>query len=369
MAKPVYVVAGGGTAGHVNPMLATASHLGDARVVCVGTASGLEADLVPAAGLELVTIEKIPLPRKPSPKLASLPFAMRREVAKLRHVLRQSEARAACGFGGYASTPLYLAARAEGVPVVIHEQNARPGLANKLGARWADVVALTFASTRLRARRGETHTIGLPLRPAIADLATDMAEGRAMERRRRACQRFGLDPQRPVLVVTGGSLGALTINTAVAEASDRLPAQWQILHICGKGKVEAVEQLRRRASDYVLLDYVTDMEEAFALADLVIARSGAGTVAEVSALGIPAIYIPLAIGNGEQRLNASDVVAAGGALTIANADASAEKLIEVAGRLMSDTDARTRMATRARTCGRLDAAQQLARLIEGVSRS
>lgn len=368
MAEGCIVLAGGGTAGHVNPLLATASQLGEHNLICLGTAEGLEARLVPAAGYELHTIARIPMPRRPTPELVRLPGAMHRQVGQLRALFRDRGVDAVVGFGGYVSTPAYLAARAEHVPLVIHEQNARPGLANRLGARFADVVALTFASTPLRARRGSTHTVGLPLRPSIARLAGERANGAASQLRATYAHRFGLDPDRPILVVTGGSLGAVVLNEAVANAAPSLPADVQVLHLTGRGKDADVREQVGERPGYVVVDYLEEMEAALAIADLVVCRSGAGTVAELCALGIPAIYVPLAIGNGEQRLNAADVVAAGGARIVANNECSARRLLAEITPLLADPAARATMASAAASCGHLDAAGELAALIEGVRR-
>ena len=167
-----FVLAGGGTAGHVNPLLSTALALRErgCAVRAVGTSEGLEADLVPEAGVELSTIVRVPFPRRPDMDMLRFPVRYRRAVAQATEILGKAGADAVIGFGGYASTPVYRAAKALGVPVVVHEQNAKPGLANRYGARFAEAVALTFDSTPLAARAGVTQTVGLPLRTAIAAL-------------------------------------------------------------------------------------------------------------------------------------------------------------------------------------------------------
>ena len=188
------VMAGGGTAGHVNPLLATAAQLREsgAEVVVLGTKAGLEADLVPAAGFPLVEIPRVPLPRRPSLAFFTLPSRFADAVKRCAQALQGADV--LVGFGGYVSTPAYIAASRAGVPIVIHEQNARPGLANKVGARHAAVVALTFPSTPLAAKRGETVVTGLPLRAAIADLASRRADAEGAKRaRREAAERLGVD--------------------------------------------------------------------------------------------------------------------------------------------------------------------------------
>ena len=282
------------------------------------------------------------------------------------------------GFGGFVSTPAYLAARHAGVPVVIHEQNARPGLANRLGAGWAAAVALTFASTRLKASKGRTEVTGLPLRPAIGALVAERsdAEGAARARSRGAAA-LGLDPRAPTLLITGGSLGAQHLNEVIASSLARLPADLQVLHLTGRDKDGPVRAALERAvaegecapdlaDRYHVLDYLSAMERAYACADGVICRSGAGTVAELTALGLPALYVPLPIGNGEQRLNAADTVAAGGGRLVPDGDLTAADVVSFTD-LLADAEARARASEAAASTGVRDAAARLAALIRSVA--
>lgn len=355
------VLAGGGTAGHVNPLLATARAIAekdpDAQVVAVGTDSGLETELVPAAGVALETIPRVPMPRRPNLDLVRLPLRMRKAISAAGALLDRHHADVVIGFGGYVSTPVYLAARKRKIPVVVHEGNARPGMANKVGARFASTVALTFPSTPLRAAKGITVSVGLPLKAEIEQLAR-MGKGRDYLRKESA-ERFGLDPSKPILFVTGGSSGAQHLNEVLAEtAADIRAAGIQVLHVTGKGKDGPVRQAAPDAG-YVVLDYLTDMESAYAVADLAISRSGAGMVAELSALGIPTVFVPLPVGNGEQALNARDVVNAGGAILVENKKFTADV---VRGRVLDlfKGDTLETMAARARGVSPLDAASRLA---------
>lgn len=376
-ARPVSVLlAGGGTAGHVNPLLAVADELRrrhpDATLRVLGTAEGLEARLVPAAGLPLDVVPRVPLPRRPSLDLLRLPGRLRAAVTVAGRAIDEGGAQVVVGFGGYVATPAYLAARRRRVPVVIHEQNARPGLANRLGARWARAVAVTFAATRLP----HAQVTGLPLRAPVAALVaervTDAAGARA-----RAAAALGLDPALPTLLVTGGSLGAASINSAVAGAvGDLLAAGVQVLHLTGRDKSGPATQARAalvgRLDDtllarYHVREYLDDMHLALACADLVLARSGAGTVCEVAALGLPAVYVPLPIGNGEQRRNAAPVVAAGGALLVEDAQLDAAWITAHVPALLVGADAaaaRARMAAGAASVGVPDAAARVADLVE-----
>jgi len=206
------------------------------------------------------------------------------------------------GFGGYASAPAYRAARLEKLPIALHEQNAKPGFANRLGARWTRFAGATFASTKL----AHSTVVGLPLRREIEtlDLPPARSEGRAL---------FGLDHRMPTLLVTGGSTGARRINESVsASVAALLGSGWQVLHLTGSRSPVADPGL----PGYHLLEYCDRMDLALAVADLAISRAGAGTLAELAALGIPAVLVPYAAGNGEQAYNAQDAVNAGGAILV-----------------------------------------------------
>jgi UDP-N-acetylglucosamine--N-acetylmuramyl-(pentapeptide) pyrophosphoryl-undecaprenol N-acetylglucosamine transferase len=304
-----YLFAGGGTAGHVNPLLATADRRrerdDDAEVLVLGTAEGLEARLVPERGYELLVVPRLPFPRRPSADALRFPGRLRGSIERTRGFLRDRGVDAVVGFGGYASAPAYLAARAERVPIALHEQNAMPGIANRLGARLSSHVGVAFAGTRLRG----AQVVGMPLRREIADLDRAAARSEAIE-------AFGLDPARPTLLVTGGSTGARRINRTIeASAATILGTGWQVLHITGAR--DTVED--PGLDGYRILPYCDRMELAIAIADLAVSRAGATTVSELLAVGVPAVFVPYPVGNGEQRRNARGAVDAGGARLVDDA--------------------------------------------------
>jgi len=359
--EPRILLAGGGTAGHVNPLLATAAELAThgARLTVLGTEAGLEARLVPAAGLPLRIVPRVPLPRRPSVDLLRLPARLRKAVRSANAAITETRAEVVVGFGGYVATPAYLAARRLGVPVVVHEQNARPGLANRLGARWARHVAVSFPGTPLP---GAVLT-GLPLRATIRDLVADRTAD-AAARRRAGAAALGLDPSRTTLLVTGGSLGAARINTALAEgAADLIDAGVQVLHLTGAGKDAQVRSATAGLAGYHVHSYLDDMASAYAAADLVLARAGAGTVSELAALGLGAVYVPLPIGNGEQRRNAADVVAAGGGLLVPDDELTASFVRGPLRDLLSTPDRLRAMSTAAARAGIRDGATRLTELV------
>jgi UDP-N-acetylglucosamine--N-acetylmuramyl-(pentapeptide) pyrophosphoryl-undecaprenol N-acetylglucosamine transferase len=363
MSTPLSVVlAGGGTAGHIEPMLALADALrrrgDDLRITCLGTARGMETRLVPARGYDLRLIPPVPLPRKPSLDLLRVPGRVRRSVADTRAVLEEVSADVVVGFGGYVALPAYLAARRSGVPIVVHEQNALPGLANRIGARLAARVAVTAPGTPLY--RGE-H-VGMPLRTALSSL--DRAA-----RRPEARAAFGLDADRPTLLVFGGSQGARTLNRAAVAAADALTAAGvQVLHARGpKNTGVTVPERPPGSAPYVVVDYLERMDLAYAAADLALCRAGAVTVAELSAVGLPAAFVPLPIGNGEQRRNALPVVEAGGGLLVEDADLDEDWITTHLVPLLTDPAALSGYARHAAAAGVPDADDRLAHIVLDVA--
>ena len=354
------VLAGGGTAGHTSPLIATAERVAErdpsGSVVAVGTARGLETSVVPAAGLRLQLIPPVPLPRKLSLELFAVPWRLVASVRQARRLLQQEQAAVAVGFGGYVSLPVYLAARTMRVPVVIHEQNLLPGLANRVAARFAAVVAVSFPDTPL----AKARYVGLPVRRGIAELDVEA-------RRPEARRAFGLDPERPTLLVSGGSQGAVRINEATAGSRARLLAAGiQILHVLGpKNITDADVQVTDPDSGarYVPVGYVDAMEDAYAAADLMVGRSGAGTVMETATVGLPVIFVPFPHGNGEQARNAAFLVEGGAGLLIDNADFDAERMTAEVIRLFEDPRALPAMRVATRDLVPADAAGELAALV------
>jgi len=363
------LLAGGGTAGHVSPLLATAAELTRRGhdVVALGTASGLEADLVPRAGVAFRAIPRVPFPRRINGAAVRFPGALAGALRATRRVMDEIAPDVVVGFGGFASTPAYLVARRRHIPIVVHEANSKAGLANRLGARFAAAVATNYASTELRG----AVVIGMPLREEIVALARALRHPRSAAVARigaRLALRWPEDA-RAVLVV-GGSLGASRLNSATAEAIPAIVAHGiHVLHITGRGKddspARALGDLAAKyRAQYVVREYEHDIASAYAAVDAVVCRAGAVTVAEVSALGLPALYVPLPIGNGEQSLNAAPAVAAGAALVIEDDWLTSASLTLALEELLLDDDDRTRITEAARSLGVLDGSARLADMIE-----
>lgn len=373
ISKPVIVFAGGGTAGHVNPLLVTIAALQstelDFEPLVVGTSEGLESELVPAAGYELLTIPRLPMPRRPSSDLVRLPVRMRHVVASLRDTFQARGVRLVVGFGGYVSTPVYFAAKRLGIPIVIHEQNARPGLANRVGSRYAAGVGLTFEGTGLKAKHGETRVVGLPLRPSILELARQLEMPLTRDAARaEAADFFGLPASHPTVLITGGSLGAQRLNEVLPGALLRVFQEnptAQVIHLTGKGKDGPVRDFvaeHHLEQRYQVRDYLTEMHYGLALADCVVCRAGAATVAENTALAIPTLYVPLPIGNGEQALNAQGVVNAAGAFLLDQKKLTEQAAAELLVRLL-DPEQNAAMRAAAAQVGTTHGAENLCALI------
>lgn len=345
------VIAGGGTAGHIEPALAVAEALVSihgAKITAVGTRRGLESELIPARGFALEFIDPVPVPRRPSMDLIKLPWRVVNAVRQMRVILRESQADVVIGFGGYVSAPAYLAARSLGLPFLVHEANARAGMANKLGCRLGGIGFNAVAGSGMP---GEV--VGIPVRASLRDADTTAATA-ATE---RAWAQWGLDPELKTLLVTGGSQGAVSLNTAVAGAVDTLVSTGgvQVVHAYGKRNNPPAEN-----DHYVPLPYIDDMEAAYNVADLIVCRSGAMTVAEVTASGLPAIYVPLPHGNGEQALNATDVVTAGAAIMVQDEDLTPDRLVHEVLGILTNEEKLVAMGTAARGHSAGDTAALLA---------
>jgi UDP-N-acetylglucosamine--N-acetylmuramyl-(pentapeptide) pyrophosphoryl-undecaprenol N-acetylglucosamine transferase len=356
------LLAGGGTAGHTSPLLATADALcrlePGVDVTALGTPRGLEGRVVPEAGYRLEMVPPVPLPRRPSVELLRVPGRLRAAVTAALEVLDRLRPDVVVGFGGYVCVPAYLAARRRRVPLVVHEGNAMPGLANRLGARFTTHVATSFPATPLR----HASYLGLPIRRMIStlDRAALRAEGRAA---------FGLHPDRPTVLVTGGSQGARRLNQSVSAAAGAFAdAGVQVLHVVGPNG-EASPASTTGAPPYVVLPYVDRMDLAYAAADLTVCRAGANSVTEVAAVGLPAVFVPLPIGNGEQALNARPVVDAGGALLVDDAALTPEWVAGTVPALAADPDRLAAMSKAAADLIPRDADEKLAAMVLAAARA
>ncbi len=358
------VIAGGGTAGHVHPGVAVAHALvarGHAaeEILYVGSERGIEHELVPPAGFELETLAGKGIPRSVSPAALKAIASLARGVVQARRLLRRERPRVVLSLGGFAAVPCAVAARLAKIPVVIHEQNAVPGSANRLISRWARAAAVSFPATPLP----NAIVTGNPVRPEM--LAVDRALDRAAAR-----ATLSVPDDRTLVVVTGGSLGALRINrAALATArawSDRDDVTMH--HVIGQRDWDELQSDRDAltgAIDYRPVRYEHDMPTVFAAADLVVSRAGASTTAELAVVGVPSILVPLPGAPGDhQTANAQALVTAGGARLVPDGELDGSRLGAELDELVGRPDVLAEMAEAAASVGRRDAADHVARLME-----
>ena len=344
---------GGGTAGHITPLLAVGTALKrrhpELSLVIVGSEAGREKELLPEGFGSIVEVPKTPFPRRLNRDAVRFPGRFFRAVSALRREFRTRSVSVVAGFGGYTAAPAYLAAWLEKIPLVIHEANMVPGLANRLGARLTPHVASCFPDTPIRGAR----PIGMPLPESLTGMNREKLS-------REAYEFFGLVPDRPVLLITGGSSGAKKLNDAVvSKVPDIIGRGWQVIHLIGPTLQEPVSV----PGGYVVMPYCRRMDLAYAISDLVVSRSGAATVSELAIVGLPAILVPYHVGNGEQEKNARFLVDAGAAVMVHQSDFTDATIESVLMPLLDDDARRTQMASRAVGLGVRDAATVFADMV------
>ncbi|MEW5791403.1 MAG: undecaprenyldiphospho-muramoylpentapeptide beta-N-acetylglucosaminyltransferase [Pseudomonadota bacterium] len=350
MNAPIRVlIAAGGTGGHVFPALAVAEELraGGASVGFLGTAAGLEARVVPAAGFPLGLMQMAGLRGKGVGRWLAAPWLLLRAIGQARAFLRREAPQVVLGMGGFVSGPAGLAARSLGVPLLIHEQNAVPGYANRLLARVAQAVLTGFPIPTL----GRSEWVGNPVRAAIAALPVPEA---------RLAGRTGA----PHLLVMGGSLGARDLNRVLLEAMARLaPAERPLIwHQTGQKHFEEVQRAYAEAGVEARVEpFIEDVAAALAWADLALCRAGALTIAELACAGLGAILVPYPHAvDDHQAVNAEFLVKAGAARVIRQEALNADSLLKLLMPLLRDPQVRLRMATAARAQAKPAAAQAVA---------
>jgi UDP-N-acetylglucosamine--N-acetylmuramyl-(pentapeptide) pyrophosphoryl-undecaprenol N-acetylglucosamine transferase len=346
-----FAIAAAGTGGHLYPALAVASELVDRGVprsdISFIGGDRLEATLVPEAGFDLIRVAMRGLRRSLSPSNLALPFVVRRASRDIAAELRRRRVGSLLVMGGYISVPAALAARRCGVPFVVHEQNGRPGLANRLVARRAARVLVAFPQAV--AKMPGSQLVGNPLRRSLVRLDKDSRGGPAR-------RRYELPETGPVLGVMGGSQGALAINDAVssyAAREDRAP----IVHLVGPRHIATMSRRALGARiPWRIVGFENSMEDFYAACDLVVARAGASTVSELAVTGTPAVLVPLEAVS--QQHNASHLAAAGAAVVLRQRDL--QSLGEEINRLIGDPALLAGMSKAARGAGHPGAAGAVA---------
>jgi len=356
------IVTGGGTGGHIYPILAFLRYLKKvephSEILYIGTKQGLESKIVPEAGFHLATIDIQGLKRSLSPENLKTAVKFLTASREAKRLIRDFKPDIVLGTGGYVSAPVVYAATQLKLPTVIHEQNVLPGIANKFLARRVSRVAVAFQAAIANFPKGKAVFTGNPRAQEIAELKVD-----------HILEDFGLSPDKPTVVVFGGSRGALTLNKAFVAALPELAKQdWQTVYASGEIYYEDYRRDFEKFSknkNLVIRPYISNMTELLTASNLVVARSGATTIAEVTALGIPAIFVPSPnVTADQQTKNAQALVDKGAASLIADSDLTAELLLQSISDILGNVVKYNKMHQASLLEGVPDASKRLYKLMK-----
>jgi UDP-N-acetylglucosamine--N-acetylmuramyl-(pentapeptide) pyrophosphoryl-undecaprenol N-acetylglucosamine transferase len=353
------LLAGGGTGGHLFPAVALAQRLTEtdatAEVLFVGTQRGIEARVLPELGWPLRTVDIAGFVGKGAASKAAIVPRMVRSVQQSMQILKEFRPQVIVGVGGYASAPVLIAAKIKGIPFVIHEQNACPGLTNRLLARWAERVCLSFLEADSAFHRGRTVLTGNPLRRGMEECPP-------------------IPTGDPELLVFGGSLGARALNEAVSEMLpllEPLRGRLTIRHQTGPNDLEKVREAYRRSGwdPEGVVPFITDMADAYARAHLVVCRAGATTIAELTACGRPAVMVPFPHAAGDhQSANARALARRGAALMLPQTELTPQNLGRIVGELLANREHLLAMSRSAHALGRRGAADLILKECRAIMR-
>jgi UDP-N-acetylglucosamine--N-acetylmuramyl-(pentapeptide) pyrophosphoryl-undecaprenol N-acetylglucosamine transferase len=354
------VFAAGGTGGHIYPALAIAGELRklkpDTEFMFIAGKKGMERNIIEKAGYPLITLPVTGMPRTLSPRLVPFVWNLAVSILGATNILRSFRPSIVFATGGYVSGPPVLAASMKGIPVAIQEQNSYPGITNRKLARYADIVFLGFGeAARFFTAATETIETGNPVRAEIG--TGDRVASTAL---------FGLDPGRRTLLVFGGSQGSRALNTVLAASIEGIASTGaQVIWQTGRGEYDTCARFDGLYDNSVrVLPYIDDMVSAYAASDLIVSRAGAMAIAEITACGLPAIFVPLpSAAANHQEKNARSLEEAGAALTILESGLTAEILTEAVGGILRDDDRRAEMAKASRARGKKNAAADIAAIV------
>ncbi|HLQ15151.1 MAG TPA: UDP-N-acetylglucosamine--N-acetylmuramyl-(pentapeptide) pyrophosphoryl-undecaprenol N-acetylglucosamine transferase [Candidatus Eisenbacteria bacterium] len=342
------LIAGGGTGGHLFPALAVArafrAEEPDGALLMVGRTGGPEERLVPAAGIDLATVNIRGLDRDAVWKNVALPYLVPAALRAGLRIVDRFRPDVVLGMGGYVMAPAVAAARLRGIPYVLHEKDVRPGLATRIFAGRAAAICTTLPGTEKRIKGRRVELTGVPLRKGFMPRTPDVP------------------PQR--LLITGGSQGARNLNQAVWSVLDELLGRFhEVVHVAGRQGTEGVQQHAR--ARYRGMAFTDDMPDLMTSADLIVSRGGVGTIAEATAVGLPMILVPGTFGGGHQEENAASMVDAGAAVRIADAELSGARLMATIKGL--DDERLRAMAAASAKAGLRDAAQRVLEVLHEVA--
>lgn len=354
------LIACGGTGGHLFPGIAVAEALRARGHQVLLLISEKQVDAEASAKYAHLRFETLPAVAKPptfSPRM--LPFLWKTwaSFGRCKQILRDFGADAVLGMGGFTSLPPVYAGHQLGLQTFIHDSNARPGRANVLTSRFCTRVLLGLDAAKAFFPQRKTITTGTPVRPEIIDLPS----------REDAAARFGLDPDKTTILVTGGSQGARRLNELSAQAAAKLPPETQVLHIAGALDFARVAEIAAGRPGHQVLGFCDQMPSAYALADLVIARAGAASLTEIAISGQPSILVPYPFAaDDHQTRNAEIFAQAGAAKLVPEHELDAEKLAALATSILQDLPTYKRMAKAARALAVPDAAERVCAAIEAT---
>ena len=358
------IVTGGGTGGHIYPALAIAQGLQerkkDCQILYVGTHAGMEARLVPGAGFSFQGVSGQGLPRRLGLETVKTVGKSFKALWETKEILRKFKPDLVVGTGGYVSGPVVLTAALFGIPTLLHEQNALPGITNKILARFVKKVMVTFPDSIAHfGLSGKIVLVGLPVRPEIGKVS-----------RGEGAKHFGLNPDKPTLLVTGGSRGARSLNQAMVSVLKHLEQRPEVQVIWATGKetyYETVKMLKDRGlrwqrPEWRVMEYLRDMPQAYAAADLCVSRAGAASLAELMVAGKPSILVPYPYAaENHQEYNAKALVQAGAASLILDRELNGERLWQEVAALLGEPQKLKIMAEEAKKLAQPEA---LAKIVD-----
>lgn len=356
------LISGGGTGGHIFPALSIANALREAdpdvNILFVGADNRMEMERVPAAGYDIVGLPVAGFDRKKPWRNIPVLWKLGKSMIKAYNIVRDFRPDIAIGVGGYASGPILREAQRRGIPTLIQEQNSYPGVTNKLLAAKADAICVAYEGLERFFPSEKIILTGNPVRAALEQCALTRGEAK---------EKLGFDPEKPLVFVTGGSLGARTINEATAKSLPALERDGiQLLWQTGRYGADEFQSMAAGRPGVKALTFVDDMAVAYRAADLVVARAGAGTISELQNLGIPAVLVPSPnVAEDHQRHNAESLANRGAAVMVLDRDA-AEKLPALVPELIRDENRRLEMSRNASDMALRDSASRIVTIVNDI---
>jgi UDP-N-acetylglucosamine--N-acetylmuramyl-(pentapeptide) pyrophosphoryl-undecaprenol N-acetylglucosamine transferase len=356
MSAPRVIISGGGTGGHIFPAIAIARAIQtkypNAEVLFVGAEGKMEMEKVPAAGYKIVGLPIVGIQRRLTWKNLLVPFKIWKSMRKARALVREFKPDLAVGVGGYASGPLLRAAASMGVPSVIQEQNSYPGITNKILSKSVQLICVAYDGLEAFFPKQKIVHTGNPVRPEVLVL-----DGK----KEKALSHFGLVSHKPVVLIVGGSLGARTINEAVqASAEAWVEKGVQVLWQTGKSYASSAKSFAEGKAHIHALEFIKEMDLAYAAADVVISRAGAMSISELCLVGKPAILVPSPnVSEDHQTKNAMALVNKGAAVLVKDVEAKAD-LSSALYALLDNQEQRSSLSKNIKLLGKPNASDEIA---------